>query len=95
MPTDKHGEQALIKHILGECIVHPEPYETHFVMANDMLAASRDYLAIHKGYGGTKNIARTGLSLDRYVVTNISQFMKARDIDIVAANEGILKCYPD
>ena len=49
--------------------MHPEPYQTHFAMANDMLATSRDYLAIHKGYGGTKNIARTGLSLDRYVVT--------------------------
>jgi len=67
--VDKNGERALIEHILGKCNVHSESSQTNFVIANDMLSTSNDYLAIHQGYGGTKSIARTGMSIDRFVVT--------------------------
>ena len=67
--VDKNGDRALIEHILGKCNVHSESHQTNFVIANDMLSTSNDYLAIHQGYGGTKTITRTEMSIDRYVVT--------------------------
>jgi choloylglycine hydrolase len=76
--ADKSGERALIEHTQGDCIVHSEPGQPSFVIANDMLQTSKDYLATHQGYEGTKKITRTKISLDRFVVTKDALKKKSR-----------------
>lgn len=44
--ADKNGKRALIEHIMGQCIVHHEPGQDNFVIANDMLGLLNIRLAL-------------------------------------------------
>jgi choloylglycine hydrolase len=66
---DLSGVQCLLAWILGELHLHRSQPDEPFVIANDMLETSRDYERIHQGYGGTRPVTKSDMSLDRYMVT--------------------------
>ncbi len=66
---DFSGDQCLLVWILGQLHIHRSEPDELFVIANDMLETSRDYERIHQGYGGTRQVTKSDMSLDRYMVT--------------------------
>jgi hypothetical protein len=81
--VDPGGRRALIEHVLGERRVHHAGHRPDFVIANDMLSTSEDYLATHAGWGGTRAVRASDLSLDRFVVTTdaLRQGLRPRDVE--------------
>jgi choloylglycine hydrolase len=80
--VDPAGRRALVDHILGERRVHAG-HRADFVIANDMLSTSEDYLAIHAGWGGTRPVRASDLSLDRFAVTTdaLRRGPRPRDVE--------------
>lgn len=66
---DRSGAQCLLVWILGKLHLHRSQPDEPFAIANDMLETSRDYERIHQGYGGTRPVTKSDMSLDRYMVT--------------------------
>jgi len=66
---DASGDTCHIEYILGEGIYHRNNQFPYPVVTNDMYSTCVDYLNIHAGYGGIKEIHQTDMSIDRFVVT--------------------------
>lgn len=66
---DASGDTCHIEYILGEGIYHRNSSFPYPVITNDMYSTCVDYLNIHTGYGGGKEIRQTDMSIDRFVVT--------------------------
>jgi len=66
---DAGGDTALVEYILGREIVLREADIPYPVIANDMYETSLDYLHIHQGYGGQRELVKSSLSIDRFAIT--------------------------
>lgn len=66
---DASGDTCHIEYILGECVYYRNSQLPYPVVTNDMYSTCIDYLNIHTGYGGSKKINQTDMSIDRFVVT--------------------------
>ena len=63
---DRSGDACIISYIMGEMTLIRGNEMPHQVIANDMYGTSLDYLGIHAGYGGKRDIAPSDMSLDRF-----------------------------
>lgn len=66
---DKTGDCALIEYVLGKEVIFRNEELPYPVIANDMYQTSVNYLRIHRGYGGKKELTKSSFSIDRFAIT--------------------------
>jgi len=65
--ADRAGDAATIEFVGGRMVVHRGAELVVPALTNDTYDESMEYLRRHKGFGGSKEIANTSGSLDRFV----------------------------